>query len=499
MKKPFLCLVLLVPIFCFGESRMERDEHPIIGGSPLQSQEAPWLAWVVIPKNNEQAISCTGSLIDPYWVLTAAHCFDESNGDPALVKFGEFIGTGETRSSRAINLHPDYDFHAYDVALIELDRPVHVDPIPLSLREPIVNDPVTLMGFGKDETGNSPVSTARKGDATALLWSFCADHFPMNVEQVCVGSGAFVGVGDSGGPLLVRTGQDHWNQIGVIHTLVSSRAGAPSFGGITIATKVSAIHEWLSEYTSIHRDDDLGDTDSPQDPPVQDVPREFLESVSKHWVIPTSVNSPGRFGGIFKTSLILWNSHRDKELTVTASLYGSKGLVDEKPIQLKPMTYSNFPNFLENIFDYQGGGALELTSPDPFSVSRVEVYIDTDSGRNITVVSALPFPLRPYSTPTLALGVTVNEDYRTNIGVFNASPSRQVIMATIYRPSNKLQEIKFDLPAKSWSQKSISVQLKNGFVIWNSPNDLQSYYPYIVEVDNESQDGTLTYPIPLSE
>ena len=218
---------------------------------------------------------------------------------------------------------------------------------------------------------------------------------------------------------------------------------------------------------------------------------------SKHWVIPTTANTPGRFGGIFKTKVILDDPERDRDLAVNAKLYGSRGLVDQDTITLRANTYHLFGNFLSNVFGHRGTGAVELTAERPFNVASVEVYIDTDNGRNTTVFSNLPTPMGPYTEAAISFGVTVNDDYRTNIGVFNNLDRRQNVVARLWSgqgDDDPLQIIEFDLPAKAWSQKTVLTQVDNGYIFWIIPKEA---YLYVVGVDNESNDGTLTYPIAL--
>ena len=217
---------------------------------------------------------------------------------------------------------------------------------------------------------------------------------------------------------------------------------------------------------------------------------------SRHWVIPTTANVAGRFGGIFKTNLTLANLN-EEDIEVTAKLYGTQGLVKQETISLEAVTYYPWNNFLGTLFGYRGSGAVELTADKPFQVASVEVYIDSSNGRNTTVVLNQPTPPLLYSGSAISFGVNIDDDKRTNIGVFNSSSRSQTVTARVHsgeRGADPVQVIRFDLPAKGYSQKSISSRLENGFISWQIPGEA---YLYVVSVDNSSNDGTLTFPIPL--
>ena len=217
---------------------------------------------------------------------------------------------------------------------------------------------------------------------------------------------------------------------------------------------------------------------------------------SQHWVIPTTANVAGRFGGIFKTNLTLANLN-EEDIEVTARLYGTQGLVKEETISLEAVTYYSWNNFLGSLFEYRGAGAVELTADKPFQVASVEVYIDSSNGRNTTVVVNQPTPPLLYTGSAISFGVNVDDDKRTNIGVFNSSSRRQTVTARVRsgeRGADPVQIIRFDLPAKGYSQKSVSARVENGFISWQIPGEA---YLYVVSVDNSSNDGTLTFPIPL--
>ncbi len=246
------------------------------------------------------------------------------------------------------------------------------------------------------------------------------------------------------------------------------------------------------------QDGDVSDwsrTASANTPPVP-VGEGLTPLTSRRWVIPTTANVSGRFGGIFKTNLTLANLS-EEDIEVTARLYGAQGLVKEETISLEAVTYYSWNNFLGSLFEYRGAGAVEFTAEKPFQVASVEVFIDTSSGRNTTVVLNQPTPPLLYTGSAISFGVNVNDDKRTNIGVFNSSSRSQTVTAGVHsgeRGADPVQIIRFDLPAKGYSQKTVSARVENGFISWQIPGEA---YLYVVSVDNSSNDGTLTFPIPL--
>ena len=123
---------------------------------------------------------------------------------------------------------------------------------------------------------------------------------------------------------------------------------------------------------------------------------------------------------------------------------------------------------------------------DPTPAASVLAY--TDSCTNA--------PLTPYSLGGASVGVvTVDGATRTNAGVFNNSNRSQTVTARVhYTGSNDPdQTITFSLPPKGWAQKSVSTRGERGHIIWRMP---QEAYLWVVSVDNQSNDGTLSVPAP---
>ncbi|MGM0555270.1 MAG: S1 family peptidase [Myxococcota bacterium] len=147
---------------------------------------------------------CTGTLIAPRVVLTAAHCFDISpSGTAYEVVAGEDAldpNAGRRAFSIESHAHPDFNpqTHDDDIGVLILAEPLDITPLPLLRAEDELSEGMeaTVLGYGKTRNDEEPEGLKRIGLTRVSEVSDASFRTEPDPSMTCTG--------DSGGPVIVQ-------------------------------------------------------------------------------------------------------------------------------------------------------------------------------------------------------------------------------------------------------------------------------------------------------
>jgi secreted trypsin-like serine protease len=260
--------ILLVCAVSMAHASAPRGAGPsaqasIVGGKQAAPGQFPSLAFIAdFPPTKKFVSGCTGTVLTPRVILTAAHCtFDEETKapeDPAgyVVVTGAVDWASETEPrqlSKVTRLIP-YPKYASetgrdgfgDAALLVLETPTTAPPVPIATP---ANKRLIEIGTRGVIAGWGNTTFEQKEFTESLMWAhttigsdrceglwgrLCAIDFPEGRSGACHG--------DSGGPLLVhRRGGKGWVEV----ALTEAGFGKCSTRRPQLYTRTDLLAKWI--------------------------------------------------------------------------------------------------------------------------------------------------------------------------------------------------------------------------------------------------------------
>ncbi|HJW94627.1 MAG TPA: hypothetical protein VJ901_13495 [Thermoanaerobaculia bacterium] len=205
--------------------------------------------------------------------------------------------------------------------------------------------------------------------------------------------------------------------------------------------------------------------------------------------LPVVANVPG-VGSTFQSYVSVFNP-TSSAFSVTATLYDANGATKTATINLAAGEVKAFENFLQEVFNTTGGGAVTFSAPSTAGGTHnnrfvIDSEVWTSGTRFGTSIPALEFA--GSSSRSFAAGISVDSNHRTNAGCFNQGSTTNAITLTILDASGKntVGTTSLNLAPHAWGQTPILSVVTNGTIQFD-PSD--SAVCYAVTVYNATNDG----------
>lgn len=362
----------------------------IVGGQSVNIADYPWQVAITTSTGSQ---FCGGSVINEYWILTAAHCL----GSYSNIKIRAGVTNKTYTNGQDISVaeeipHPQYQSstHQNDIALLRLSSPLdlsgpNVKAIPIvtedhanaGLQDPGVT--ATITGWGALSEGGSAANTLQMAQLPIV-----SNEDAMNIggynqgqitpDMICAGflgeGGTDACQGDSGGPFVVPAADSPLGYRIAGATSWGYGCARPDYPGIY--SRVSYFQSWLEQTTGLSWDGSTGVTN----------PNSFAAASAGQ----TQINLNWQKNSSNNSVVIAWSSTGTFGTPTNGAYYGAGSSVPGGGIVLYRGSATSFQHTnlsASNTYYYK---IWSYDSSNEYS-SGLTDYATTDCG----VISALPY------------------------------------------------------------------------------------------------------------
>ncbi|KAM6294770.1 transmembrane protease serine 9 [Aegotheles albertisi] len=233
----------------------------IVGGTDASKGEIPWQ---VSLKEDSQHF-CGATIVGDRWLLSAAHCFNETNPEEIEAVVGTTSLNGTDGNAVKVNVtrviqHPLFNpvILDFDVAVLELARPLvfnkYIQPIclPLAVQKFPVGKKCIISGWGNLQEGNvTKPEILQKASVDIIDQTTCnfLYNFSLTDRMICAGflEGKVDSCqGDSGGPLACEVTPGVFYLAG----LVSWGIGCAQAMKPGVYSRITKLKDWILDTIS---------------------------------------------------------------------------------------------------------------------------------------------------------------------------------------------------------------------------------------------------------